>query len=251
MSDVPTLRTLLVDDEEDARFMVRTYLEKFCPQVDVIGEAHSVETALRAIQQDEPDLVLMDVRLSPGSGFDVLEQLPEVNFATIFITAHDEYAMRAIRFSALDYLLKPVDVEELAAAIEKARPREEADLRMDIFRENLRHPSDHFDRIVLPTMEGFIVQEVKDILRCEADRNYTHVILINGKKMVIPRTLKTYDELLSRLGFFRTHQSHLVNLKQVAEYKRRKKGGIAILKDRTEIPVSDSRKDGFIESFLS
>ena len=218
-----------------------------------MGEAHSIETGLNAIAQYEPELVFLDVRLSPGSGFDILKQLPEIEFEVIFVTAYDSYAMQAIRFSALDYLLKPVDPEELREAVDKITTQKvegEEQVRYEVFKDNLNARNEQYDRIVLPTLEGFVVQEVQEIIRCEADRNYTHFFLENKRKQVIPRTLKVYDEMLRELGFFRVHQSHLINLKRVKEYKRRKKGGIAILQDGTEIPVSESRKAGFVQQFM-
>ncbi|MEZ4776142.1 MAG: LytTR family DNA-binding domain-containing protein [Bacteroidia bacterium] len=246
------IRALIIDDEEDARVILRSYLSMYCEMVEVVGEADGVKTGLNAIQTLKPDLVFLDVRLSPGSSFDILQQLEELNFDIIFTTAYDEYAVRAIRFSAIDYLLKPVDVDELVKAVGKAgeKKREEGrKIRYDIFKENLGILNEQFGRIVLPTMDGFVVVEVKNIVRCEADRNYTQFFFVDGKKTTIPRTMKVYEELLSNLGFFRAHQSHLINLQQVTAYKRRKKGGIAILQDHTEVPVSENRKDEFIERF--
>ena len=247
------VKALIVDDEEDSRVSLRTYLNHFCDFVDIVGEADGVESGLEAIKTHKPDLVFLDVRLSPGSGFDILQEVSEIDFEVIFITAYDEYAVKAIRFSALDYLLKPVDIDELVQAVQKVYDKQKESsqdtLRYDIFKENLNAINEQYGRIVLPTLEGFMVVEVKSIIRCEADRNYTHFLFEGGKKVVIPRTLKVYDELLENLGFFRVHQSHLVNLQQVSEYRRRKKGGIAILKDRTEIPVSESRKDSFMDLF--
>lgn len=253
MSTPQPIRTLIIDDETDARFTLRSHLENFCQGVEIIAEAQDVAGGVAAIRKHRPELVFLDIRLSPGSGFDILERIETIDFHVVFVTAYDEYAMRAIRFSALDYLLKPVGIEELQNALAKLRQQQDdplGDLRYKIFQENLSAINKEFSRIVLPTMEGFIVQDVKEIIRCEADRNYTHFFLENGKKVVIPRTLKTYDELLSSLGFYRVHQSHLINLKQIVEYKRRKKGGIAILKDGMEVPVSESRKDGFMKRFL-
>lgn len=246
------IQTLLVDDEEDARVILRSYLSMYCENVKVIGEANGVKTGLQAIRSLKPDLVFLDVRLSPGSSFDILHQLEEIDFDIIFTTAHDEYAVKAIRFSAIDYLLKPIDIDELTRAVTKVSEKKREDsrkMRYDIFRENLSILNEQFGRIVLPTMDGFVVVEVKNIVRCEADRNYTHFFFVDGKKTTIPRTLKIYDDLLGNLGFFRAHQSHLINLQQVTEYKRRKKGGIAILRDHTEIPVAENRKDDFIERF--
>ncbi|MEZ4824856.1 MAG: LytTR family DNA-binding domain-containing protein [Bacteroidia bacterium] len=246
------IRAIIVDDEEDARVILRSYLSMYCDTVEVVGEANGVNTGLHAIQTLKPDLVFLDVRLSPGSSFDILHNLEDIDFDIVFTTAHDEYAVKAIRFSAIDYLLKPIDIDELIAAVSKAggKKREESrKVRYDIFRENLNILNEQYGRIVLPTMDGFVVVEVKNIVRCEADRNYTQFFFADGKKIVIPRTLKIYDELLGNLGFFRAHQSHLINLQQVTEYKRRKKGGIAILRDQTEIPVAENRKDDFIRRF--
>ncbi|MEL7531074.1 MAG: LytTR family DNA-binding domain-containing protein [Bacteroidota bacterium] len=249
-----TIRTLIIDDEADARFALRNYLQTYCEEVEILEEIATVERALAVIPQHEPDLVFLDVRLSPGSGFDILERLDATPFAVIFVTAYDEYALRAIRFSALDYLLKPIDPDELEAAVGKVRQglnqnKAEADPRISLFKSQLQMPQQE-GRIVLPTMEGFVVRDVKSIVRCEAERNYTHFFFVDGSKMLIPKTLKVYDELLCDLGFFRVHQSHLLNLKQIVEYKRRKKGGIAHLINGEEIPVSESRKEGFMQHFL-
>ncbi len=244
------IRTLMIDDEEDARVSLRSYLKHFCPTVELVGEADSVESGLQAIQDHDPDLVFLDVRLTPGSGFDILQQLPEINFDVIFVTAHDEYAIKAIRFSAIDYLLKPIDIDELVGAVEKVgqqRDTPKHDMQMAIFKETLNA---QFGRIVLPTLEGFVVVEVKNVVRCEADRNYTHFFLTDKRKVTISKTLKVYEELLADNGFFRIHQSHLVNLAQIKEYKRRKKGGIVLLGDGMELPVSDSKKEGFLQKFM-
>ena len=248
------IRTIIIDDEEDSRVILRNYLEMYCDGIEVVGEGEGVNSGVDLIKTQKPELVFLDVKLSPGSGFDVLQQLPEVEFEVIFVTAYDEYAVKAIRFSAIDYLQKPIDVDELIRAVKKAQEKilsldEGSKLRYQIFKENLNTGSDNYGRIVLPTMEGFVVVDVNTIQRCEADRNYTVFYFLDQKKVVIPRTLKIYDELLSSMGFFRCHQSHLINLKQVIEYKRRKKGGIAILEDNTEIPVSETNKTRFMEQF--
>lgn len=248
------IRTILIDDEADARFALRNFLQTYCEDVEILDEATTVVRALEIIPQLEPDLVFLDVRLSPGSGFDILKRLDSTPFAVIFVTAYDEYALRAIRFSALDYLLKPIDPDELEAAVEKVRQgltqeKTEPDPRISLFKSQLQMPQQE-GRIVLPTMDGFVLRDVKSIVRCEAERNYTHFYFVDGSKMLIPKTLKVYDELLTALGFYRVHQSHLLNLQQIVEYKRRKKGGIAHLSNGEEIPVSESRKDGFMQHFL-
>lgn len=247
------LRTILIDDEEDARVILRSFLESHCPQVEIIGEADSVKSGIELIQSASPDLVFLDVRMSPGTGFDVLEGVEEVNFQTIFVTAHDEYAVRAIRVSALDFLLKPVDIEELISAVEKVSQEGTStteDVRYQVIKEELAQPSSQTGRMVLPTQEGFQVVATESIVRCEADRNYTIFWFDTGKKVLIPKTLKFYEELLTPSGFFRIHQSHLVNLSYIVEYKRRKKGGIIFLKDKLELPIAESRKMNFQRMFL-
>lgn len=249
------LSTLLIDDEADARAVLRAHLQKHCPEVEVAAEAASVKAAIEAIDHHQPDLVFFDVRMTPGTGFDVLEGVAAVNFHTIFVTAHDEYAVRAIRVSALDFLLKPVDPDELVAAVEKVRQvansrSRKADVRYEVFREEMLRSGNQTGRMVLPTQEGFQVVNIDSIVRCEADRNYTRFWFENGQKALISRTLKSYEELLVPSGFFRIHQSHLVNLSYIVEYKRRKKGGILFLRDGTELPVSETRKMSFQQIFL-
>ena len=244
------IRAIIIDDEEDARVNLRTHLSHFCKEVEILDEADGIESGLQAIRKYQPELVFLDVRLSPGSGFDILKQLEEIDFEVIFITAHDEYAINAIRFSALDYLLKPVDIAELVSAIKKVGQKQyklQKNIRYEILKKNF---NEQFSQIVLPTMEGFIVVKVEQIIRCKADQNYTQFILEGNKKIVVSRTLKVYERLLKGFGFLRVHQSHLVNLKQVVEYRRRQKGGTAILKDGIEVPVSDSRKDDFLNRFM-
>lgn len=249
------LRTIIIDDEANARITLRSMLASHCPEVHVVAEASGMESGQLALESEQPDLVFLDVRLHPGTGFDILEAIPEPSFQTIFITAHDEYAVRAIKVSALDYLQKPVAPEELVAAVEKVRQRqshslpEENQVRYQVIREFLSYGS-HPKRMVLPTQHGFQVVETDQIIRCEADRNYTCFILNGGKNVLIPRTLKSYEEILVPAGFFRIHNSHLINIQYIGEYRRRKKGGIVFLKDGTEIPVSESRKVSFQQMFL-
>jgi len=215
----------------------------YCEHVQVVGEADTVKHAIKVIQEAQPDLLFLDIRLNPGSGFDVLQQLEEINFELIFVTAYGEYAIRAIRFSALDYLQKPIDVDELQAAVTRMIEKRQSTpqgLQLEVFRDALNA---QYGRIVLPTLEGFVVVELNQIIRCEADRNYTHFWLEDAKKLTISRTLKVYEELLDESGFVRIHQSHLVNIAHIREYKRRKKGGILLLADRSELPVAESRKE--------
>ncbi|MEM7655824.1 MAG: LytTR family DNA-binding domain-containing protein [Bacteroidota bacterium] len=244
------IRTVLIDDEAAARLSMRHLLGSCCPRIEVIGEADSVESGIQLLETSQPDLVFLDVKLQPGSGFDILQAVAPLSFEVIFVTAHNEFAIRAIRFSALDYLLKPVDAEELIHAVERLEQPSDAapvDSQLEIFKDALNA---QFGRIILPTLEGFVVVELKEVVRCEADRNYTHFHMESGKKLTISRTLKYYEQLLSESGFVRVHQSHLVNLGQIREYKRRKKGGLLFLQEGSEIPVSDSRKEDLMSRWL-
>jgi two-component system LytT family response regulator len=248
------LKAIIVDDEAPARLILRAMLEQSVHDVEVVAEADGVEPALEALENREADILFLDVNLSPGSGFDILQKhkkkLPEV----IFITAHDEFAIRAIRSSALDYLVKPVVQEDLDIAIGKcealAKNTSETQ-RMEIFRENLDRMGTAFSRIVLPTSRGFKVVPVSDIMYCEADRSYTQFHMKENRKLTCSKPLRSYEELLSTQGFFRCHQSWLINLGFVSEYERRKKGGNIIMSDGSEIPLSETARKEFQEIFLT
>lgn len=247
------LRILIIDDEPEAGDLLESCLAEQGLPVELLGKAHSVKEGIKLIEMHQPDLVLLDVQMSPGSGFDILNHFENIDFKVIFTTAHEEYAINAIRFAAIDYLLKPIDPEELEAAIKRAGEKitaGEATGRMEIFKEIVGNSSDSFSRIVLPTMDGFIIEKTKDIRYCKADRNYTHFFLSDGRKLVVSRTMKVFDKMLSEQGFFRCHVSYLLNLGYVKEFKRRKKGGAIFLTDGVEIPLSESRKAAFLDIFV-
>lgn len=235
------IRALIVDDEKNARFTIREMLQRFCPEVIVLAEADGVATALDFAREIDFDVVFLDIQMMDGSGFDFLKQLDEINFEVIFTTAFDQFAIKAIKFSALDYLLKPLDAEELVAAVDKVRIRvSENAKKVDVLLENLQ--DDEKQKLVLSTSEGMHIVQIKNIVRCEADDYYTRFFLVDGRMIMVSKTLKDSEELLLGHAFVRSHKSHLVNMEYVKKYVK-SGGGYLELKDETKIPVSRRKKE--------
>ena len=247
------LRTLIIDDESNARSTLRGMLEQFCEGVEIIGEADSVKTGVRAILSTSPDLVFLDIQMNDGTGFDLLEMLPETDFTVIFVTAHDQYALRAFDFSASGYLLKPVDISVLEKTVQSIQGnqtrQQDARLLADFIQAR---DQERFRKIILPTQEGLQIVHLSDIVRCEGDNSYTTFHLLEGRKIIVSKTLKVYTELLSDQGFSRIFVSHLVNLEHVNLVKPGR-GGEAVMADGTSLPIARNRRKEFIqqlESFL-
>lgn len=244
-----TLRAVVIDDEKRSRNVLIRMLEQFCTDVDVVGTADGVEAGKAAIREHRPDLVFLDVEMPPSTGFDVLKDLDHPDFQVIFVTAHDHYAVKAIRFSALDYLLKPVDIEELRAAVRKAgerRKEKSGGEQMDALFQNLRNAH---ARVGLPTKGGIVFVQIPDIVRCEAESNYTHIVLQNGRRLMAAKTLGEFEDLFKQSGFVRIHQSHLVNLSHVVQYLRGD-GGSVILTDGTSLDVSRRHKQDLLSRMI-
>lgn len=243
------MRTVVIDDEPNARQVVKNILEQYCKSVDIIGEAENVSAGVKLINELSPDLVLLDIRMPDGTGFNLLKKVNNLNFHFIFITAHEEYAIQAIKQSALDYIVKPINTNELIAAVEKAelsKPRE-SDLISSI--DALSYNQSDIEsekRLVLNTQDSIYIVKVEDIITCKADKNYTEVNIMNNKKLVISKTLKDIEEMLAGCGFFRSHQSHLINLKYISHYEKGL-GGTIVMKDLSRIPVSSRKKDLFLQ----
>lgn len=244
------LRTLIVDDEAPIRELIETILENYCEQTELVGTAEGVASAIKAIKELQPDLVLLDVKLSDGTAFDLLQQLGEVNFMIIFITAFDSYAVNAFRFSAVDYIMKPINIDELTEAIRRAAETAEQksmSASLKNFFENINsRPEDK--KIVLKTQESIFIVRVADIIRCEADHNYTTFFLTNGKKVLVSRTLKDYEDMLSDYYFFRTHQSHLININHIVSFEKNE-GGYLRMADGSPVPVSKRKREELLELF--
>lgn len=243
------LQTLIVDDEKRGRELLKMILTTNCPDIKLIGEASNIKEAHQLILQHEPDLVLLDIEMPGGTGFDLLSKFDEVNFDVIFITAFDKYAIKAIKFSAMDYILKPVDEEELVKAIKRAEEnynRKNNKERVGNLISNTQKSVPH-QKIGLTSDEGLEFIEIKNILRCEADGKYTSVFLTDGKKLLVSKNLKEFEELLTEYNFFRIHHSHLVNLDFIKKYQSGR-GGYVVMSDGSTITVSQRKKDDFLSS---
>lgn len=246
------LNILIVDDEKKVRKTLSKMLALYCPNTKIVGEADGVEQAVDMIKKLKPNLVLLDINLSNDkTGFDILKEIKQIDFKLIFITAHDEYALKAIKYSALDYLLKPIDPLELTDAIQKAEQsisKKDLDVAMDAFIANFQGAS-NTKKIVLKTQDNIYVHNINDIVHCEAEKNYTTFNFINGTKLVVSKTLKEYEQLLTEYGFFRVHHSHLINMFHFERFEK-KEGGSVIMKNEQKIPVSFRKRDEFLQ-FLS
>jgi two-component system LytT family response regulator len=241
------IRALLIDDEKKGIELVNDLLALCCPSVTVVATASSVESGYQAILQHRPDLVFLDIRMPDGTGFDLLGRFPSVDFRVVFVTAYDEYAIRAFQFSALDYLLKPVTADRLLDAVKKAEQSLSSDmlLKINTLLSNVAGTAREARKIVLKTAERIYVISVTDILRCESDGSYTHVYLHDGSRIIVSRLLKEFEEMLGGYGFFRPQQSHLINLDHLHYYE--KSDSMLIMKDKTAIPVASRRKDELLK----
>lgn len=238
------IRALIVDDEAANRENLAGLLHRYCPQVQVIGQASTNEEALDQINTLNPDLVFLDVRMPGGDIFSMLEQVKDIRFGIIFVTAYDEYAFRAFQFNALDYLLKPVDIYKLIDSVNRATDAinlKEENLRLKNLVDNQkRHEQDK--RIALPQDDKIDFIPIRQIIRCQAESNYTRFILENHREILVSHTLKDFEAALESCGFIRTHQSHLVNLNHIQTLIKRD-GGYLKMSDGSSVPISRSRKE--------
>jgi two-component system LytT family response regulator len=246
------MKTLIVDDEPNARQVIRNILEAYIDNVEVVGEAENVKEATEQINKLKPKLVLLDIHLPDGTGFDVVKAFKQVPFKFIIITAYEQYAIKAIKLSAIDYILKPINTQELIDAIEKVSDpvnEKTALLKLDSYLRNSQSiPSER--RIVFNTADAVHAIRINDIIRCESDKNYSTIYLNNGRKLIVSKTLKEVDEMLSEYGFFRVHQSHLVNLHYFERYDKQGLSGNVVLSTGDKVPVSSRRKEGLMQVIM-
>ncbi|MDZ7848240.1 MAG: response regulator [Owenweeksia sp.] len=240
---------LIIDDHARARQFLRADIEDVCPQVKIIAEADGVVSGLKSIRKEKPDLVFLDIHLEDGTGFDILELTEKITFKVIFTTASDAHAIRAFKFSALDYLLKPIDRMELQNAVLKATqqpnlPSENLQVLKGHLRKN--HHKAEKERIALHTASKIHICVISDIIRCESDVNYTHFRLVNHSDILVTKTLKQFDQLLTPIGFLRVHQSHLINPKEVKEFVKAD-GGYLVMTNGDRVPVSNRRRQEVIQ----
>ncbi len=245
------IKTILIDDEPAFRHVLADMIRLYTPDLEVVAQASSVKEAAEAIHLLKPQLLFLDVHLTDGTGFDLLQRIGYHDLRVIFTTAHDSYAITAFRFNAIDYILKPVDLHQFLEAVEKVRnqPLLSADKSERYFMTPGNAASER-KKIALPSHEGISIINTESIIRCESDGSYTTFVLAGGQKITVSRSMKEYDELLTPSGFFRVHQSHLVNLNHIRQFLK-EDGGTLIMTDGSRIEVSRRRKDLLIQVIQS
>ncbi len=250
---VNPLKVFIVDDEFQSRNLLGKLLMEHFPDIIVAGQASNVQESLAGIAVHRPSLLFLDFEMNGETGFDLLGKVENRNFQIIFITAHDNYALKAFRFNAVDYLLKPIVLEELKEAIGKAMNQVTAkkitsDAQLDNLAQSIRDPKKVNDKIAVPTADGFVLVAVQEIVYCRANGNYTEFHLTGGRHLLSSYTLKQYHEMLEEQNFFRAHRSYLVNLSHIKMY-RRGEGGTIVMNDGSEIELSRQNKDAFLHLF--
>lgn len=242
------IKAIIVDDERRARNILRVLIEKHAPQITEIIEADGGIEGLYLIKEHQPDVVFLDIEMPFMNGFDLLSELSKRNFDIIFTTAYDQYAIKAIRYSALDYLLKPINIQELKNAVQRLIEKKNSTPNKgglyQNFLHNLKNIETDIPRLAIATKENTVFFDIKNIMRCEASNNYTFFYLKNGKKFLSSKTLKEYDAILSEYNFFRVHKSHLVNLNYVHELTSK---GVLIMRDQSTVEVSRRKKQMVLE----
>lgn len=241
------LKTIIVEDEKTSRDILRNYLEKYCPNVELVGEAENIQQGLELIRNHTLDLVFLDVEMPHGNAFDLLEQVGDRSFETVFVTAYNQYAIEALNTHASYYILKPVSIDELIKAVDyvAAIKKKETALENKVLTTNTAEKQ---GKITLPVQDGFEVIAAENILYCQADDNYTQIFLKEGKKKLISKTLKYFEEALTDFGFARIHKSYLVNVDEITGYKKGK-GGSVVLSSGKEVLVSASQKANLLAHF--
>lgn len=240
------IKAIVVDDERKARESVTSILHRVFPEVELLGEADGVETAFQLIERVKPNVVFLDIKMGDGTGFDLLRRYQRIPFRVVFITAFDEYAIEAFKFSAFDYLLKPINTNELRGTLERLREnfdqQEDLNVKIQAFLANVDTMNIAQKKIVLKTSNSIHLVNLVHIIRCEADANYTWVYVQGQPKVLISKPLKHFEDMLDGLGFFRVHQSHLVNLNFISRIDK-VDGGTIILSDNTSIPIAVRKRD--------
>lgn len=245
------IKAVIIDDEKDAVSFIKSLIEEYCTGIKAVGEANSAKEGYKVINELNPDLVFLDVEMPNGNGFDLLEKFDKIDFNIVFVTAYDHYAIKAIKYSAADYILKPIDIDEFTRAVNKVKDTIEnktVPVDYQVLFENLK--SSLPAKIAIPTSKGIEYVQTKDIIRIEADRSYSMIYLTDGNKIMVSRGLREFQELLLDRNFFRTHNSHLINLEHVKLYAKQDGGFIRMI-DNSMVALSRSKKDLFIERMKS
>jgi two-component system, LytTR family, response regulator len=246
------IKAVIIDDEPANVRNLQSMLETCCPEVSVLATAASAAQGVEVINKYTPDLVFLDIEMPRGSGFDMLDSLPCINFEVIFVTAFNQYAIKAIRFCALDYLLKPLDSGELISAIERAKQKllqRHENERMRMFMQHLQQPGKP-SKIALPMASEILFVGIDEIIYCMGENNYTHFFLTNNRKLLVTRTLKEYEELLADYEFIRVHRSYLINLHYVKSFVK-KEGGYVVMTNDAQISISRSKREDIVQTLTN
>lgn len=243
------IRALIIDDEASARDGLKRIVKQYCPEITIVGTGENVKEAIYLINQHAPDLVFLDIEMPNGNGFTLFDTFKSPQFETIFITAYEEYAIKAFRVAALDYLTKPVDYRQLRDSIDKLNNKRKIELkeqRIELLIKNITNKPLEFNKIVLPDYNGFTLVDISDILYCKADGSYTEVYLIDGKVITTSRLLKAFEELLPNETFFRIHRSYLVNLNLIKRFNK-SDGFQVVMENHIVLDVSERNKKELVE----
>lgn len=242
------LKAVIIDDIEAIRKKNSAIIKSSCPNISIVGQAESVESGIKIIKLLSPDLVFLDVEMPDGTGFDLLQRLKPFNFKVIFITGYEDFAIKAFRFSAIDYLLKPLDANDLIDAVKKAEEslgKEVFEMKLNNLFTNLDRPK-NLQKLILKTADKIYSTNIQDVVNCESEKNYTTFNFINSPKLVVSTNLKEYESLLTPFGFFRTHQSHLINMAYFDYFIKTEGGNTIVMKNKTAIPLSVRKKEEFL-----
>ncbi len=242
------ITAIIIDDEKNALDVVAFQLKNYCPEVKVLKLCHGGEEGIKAITELHPDLVFLDIEMPKVNGFDVLDSTKHLKYKVIFTTAYDQFAIKAFKYSALDYLLKPIDIEELKTAVNKIKKSQEGDFRnkLDLLLTQLNFPASVPKKIALPSGEGYEMIPYSNIVRCESDSNYTIIFLSDKRKITLSKTLKEVEGILNYVSFFRIHHSHLINADHISKFYKTD-GGYVLMSDGTQINISRNKKEAFLE----
>ncbi|MDJ0645385.1 MAG: LytTR family DNA-binding domain-containing protein [Flavobacteriaceae bacterium] len=241
------IRALIIDDEEDARESLRLTLENYCPEVAVIASCESPTKGIEKIKEIRPDVVFLDIQMPQLSGFDLLQRIDQIDFEVIFVTAYDRYAIKAIKFSALDYLLKPIDVDDLISAVQRLKSKQKTtSVHYHSLFSNLKFNQHKITRIAIPVENEIVIQKTDEILYLQADGNYTQLYRTNNKPLLVSKTLKDFETLLQEADFFRVHHSTLVNPAHIKKYVKGE-GGYIVVSNGDHINVSRRKKEAFLQ----
>ncbi len=244
------LKAVIIDDEPDCVRLLALQLKMYCPQVQVVAECTESETAYEQIKALQPDIVFMDIEMPVMNGFQLLEKIGTISFSLVFVTAYDQFAVKAFRFSALDYLLKPIDGKDLKAAVEKAEQRSwPQDQQLNLLKQQLHGGSKMLpDKIALPYQNGVTFAEIKLVVYCESENNYTRIHTVDGNQYMVAKTLGDIQEVLEERNFLRIHRQYLINLDHIKKYVRGE-GNYVIMTNNQSIPVARNQKEKLIERF--